>query len=138
VISSPLHYKPFPFLLRPQGIVVVIDSDMILTRNLTPVLALAAEGRICTFPDPEKDRRFPEWREIFGLPSAMRKQTYVCSGSIGSAAHTQLPMQRATAPDSARKWFAQTLGGHRRSGNCLYALPSPVAKLPRSKYLNIQ
>jgi hypothetical protein len=81
-VKNPAQFKPFPYLLRPQGTVVMIDSDMILTRNLDAVLATAAQGKICVFPDGEKDRWFCEWSEIFGLSSSLRRQTYVCSGFV--------------------------------------------------------
>jgi hypothetical protein len=28
LVRNPTQYKPFPFLLRPQGTIVLIDSDM--------------------------------------------------------------------------------------------------------------
>jgi hypothetical protein len=82
VVRNPMQSKPFPFLLKPQGIVVFIDSDMIVTRSLNAALAAAAEGKICAFPDPDLHRWFAEWREIFDLPSAPRRQTYVCAGFV--------------------------------------------------------
>jgi hypothetical protein len=82
LVRNPTQYKPFPFLLRPRGTVVFIDSDMIVTRSLSPVLALAAQGKICAFPDPDYDTWWAEWQEIFDLPCAPRKQTYVCCGFV--------------------------------------------------------
>jgi hypothetical protein len=88
VIQNPTQYKPFPYLLNPAGTVVVIDSDMIVTKNLASVLASAGEGKICVFPDPEKDRWFGEWQEIFGLSTAPRRQLYGCAGFVAfSTAH---------------------------------------------------
>ena len=81
-VKNPTQYKPFPYLLKPQGTVVMIDSDMIVTRNLDAVLATAAQGKICIFPDEEKDRWFSEWSQIFGLSSSPRRQTYVCAGFV--------------------------------------------------------
>ena len=82
LVRNPMQYKPFPFLLHPQGTVVLIDSDMIVTGSLNTVLSLAAQGKICAFPDPEHNRRFSEWQEIFNLSCAPRNQTYVCSGLV--------------------------------------------------------
>ena len=94
-IKNPTQYKPFPYLLGPQGTVVIIDSDMILTRNLDAVLAIAAQGKICVFPDGEKDRWFCEWPEIFGLSSSLRRQTYVCAGFVVfSTLHWPLLLER--------------------------------------------
>ena len=82
ILESPQNHKPFPFLLKPRGTVVFIDSDMIVTKNLSAALTAAEEGKVCAFPDPEHDRWFAEWREVFGLSSAPRRQTYVCSGFV--------------------------------------------------------
>lgn len=87
LVRNAMQYKPFPFLVEPRGVVVVIDSDMIVTRSLTPVLALAAQGKICAFPDGNYDTWWAEWQEIFNLPCAPRKhQTYVNSGFVAFSA----------------------------------------------------
>jgi hypothetical protein len=82
LVKNPTYYKPFPFLLKPHGTVVFIDSDMIVTKNLSAAVTAAAEGKISAFPDPEQDRWFAEWQEIFDLRSAPRHQTYVCAGFL--------------------------------------------------------
>jgi len=87
LVRNAMQYKPFPFLVRPRGIVVVIDSDMIVTRSLSPVLALAGQGKICAFPDGNFDTWWAEWQEIFNLPCAPRKQqSYVNSGFVAFSA----------------------------------------------------
>src|SRR3712207_1182722 len=40
-----LLYKPFPSQLQPKGVVVVIDSDMIVTRPLDDLVTAADGGR---------------------------------------------------------------------------------------------
>ena len=82
LVRNPQQFKAFPYLLEPRGTVVIIDSDMIVTRPLGALLACAAEGKICIFPDPEKDRWFSEWQQIFGLSSVPRRQTYACTGLV--------------------------------------------------------
>jgi hypothetical protein len=82
LVGNPTQFKAFPYLLEPRGTVVIIDSDMIVTRPLGALLACAAEGKICIFPDPEKDRWFSEWQQIFGLSSVPRRQTYACAGLV--------------------------------------------------------
>jgi hypothetical protein len=63
----PHAVKPFPVLLNPSGVVVVIDSDMLVTSYLKPILYRAATGGICVFPDAPADlgRWFAEWAEGF-------------------------------------------------------------------------
>jgi hypothetical protein len=81
-VKNPQQYKAFPFLVRPRGIVAIVDSDIIVTALLDGVLASARDGKIVVFPDPEERRWFAEWQDIFGLPGAPRRQTYVNSGFV--------------------------------------------------------
>ena len=81
-VANPTQYKPFPHLLAPKGIVVIIDSDMIVTRSLAEPIAAAARGKIAVFPDPDFDRWFGEWRDVFALAAPPRHQVYACAGFI--------------------------------------------------------
>lgn len=45
--EHPILMKPYPLHLRPSGIVVIIDSDVIVAGSLDPVLRLASQGKIC-------------------------------------------------------------------------------------------
>ena len=74
--------KPFAYLLRPNGIVAIIDSDMIVTASLQESINLAREGKICGFVDPERDRHFAEWRYLFGLSQPLRQQPYITSSYV--------------------------------------------------------
>ena len=80
--TNPTLFKPFHYLLKPKGIVVIIDSDMIVTRSLEPILNLDKNGKICAFPDPENNRWFREWHQLFSLSSEPRHQTYVNAGFL--------------------------------------------------------
>ena len=61
---------------------MLIDSDMIVTASLASTLALAEQGQICLYPDPEEARWFAEWEELFSLNRQPRRQTYVNSGFV--------------------------------------------------------
>lgn len=84
--ANPTYYK----LLAPIAyadddgidVVVVIDSDMIVTHRLDEIVDAAAAGCIVAYPDPDCGRRFPEWEEIFGLPAPPRRQPYVNAGLV--------------------------------------------------------
>lgn len=78
-VTNSALFKPFAHLVDPDGVVVTIDSDVLLTRSLEEIVAQAAEGCIVAYPDPEDDRVFAEWEEVFELPAAPRQQAYVCS-----------------------------------------------------------
>ncbi len=80
--TSPAMFKPFAYLLQPRGVVAVVDSDVIVTGRLSEVFERARQGRICAAPDPEEGRWFPEWADLFGLRSPLRRGRYVNSGFV--------------------------------------------------------
>jgi len=79
---APNLLKPYANLLKPSGIAVVIDSDLLVTRPLDALLEAARNGKICACADDEHDRWFAEWEQIFDLPCGPRRQTYVNSGFL--------------------------------------------------------
>jgi hypothetical protein len=82
--GHPAILKPFPHLLEPSGIVVLIDSDMIVTGSLDEVYTFVRAGRICAYPDPPDSRRrwFPEWHEVLELRAPLRRGVYVNAGFV--------------------------------------------------------
>ena len=80
--ASPPTFKPFPHFVGATGTVVLIDGDMIVTASLESTLALAEQGRICLYADPEEGRWFAAWQELFSLRRAPRRQQYVNSGFV--------------------------------------------------------
>jgi hypothetical protein len=82
--KHPYTLKPFPFLVGATGVVVLIDSDMIVTASLEPTIRRAEAGRICLFPDDENswDRWFPDWQRQLSLTSPPRRQIYLNSGFL--------------------------------------------------------
>lgn len=83
VRGTPMLLKPFPHLLDPQGTVVIIDSDMIVTRSLDPIVEQAHAGKVCLFADIEdqRNRRLDEWEQAFGLAAPPREgQHYLNAG----------------------------------------------------------
>lgn len=67
-----------------SGVVVVIDSDVIVMRALDDLVESARAGKIVVFPDhwSTKDRSFPEWEAAFELASPLRPRRYVGSGCL--------------------------------------------------------
>ncbi len=82
--ADPYLVKPFPALVDTDGVVVLLDSDMVVTDALEPVLARAANGAICIFPDhpADLDRWFAEWHELFGLGAPLRRGDYLNAGFV--------------------------------------------------------
>jgi hypothetical protein len=79
---NPTQYKAFAHLLQPRGVVVIIDSDIIVARSLDSILRRAVDGRICAFPDWGGRRWFPEWQQLFGLRAQLRREVYVNAGFV--------------------------------------------------------
>lgn len=75
-------FKPFANLIDPQGVVVIIDSDLIVARSLNAVIEAAKSGQICACADSENGRWFAEWEQIFDLSRRLRQQTYVNAGFL--------------------------------------------------------
>jgi len=66
-----------------DGVVVVIDSDMVVTRPLHDVVASARAGRICLLVDETQPHRFfPEWSELFGLRAPLVEDRYLNAGFL--------------------------------------------------------
>jgi hypothetical protein len=82
--QPPAFAKATADLYGSSGIVVAIDSDMIVTRSLGDLVAAAAAGKIVLFPDHEvsRSRRFGEWEAAFALAGPPRKQRYVNAGAF--------------------------------------------------------
>jgi hypothetical protein len=96
VAVNPLLLKPFPASLGASGIVVIIDSDIIVTGDLSRVLAEAEAGKICVYPDSQSDRWFAEWEQLFELAAPLRRQGYVNSGFVAFSS--------ASWPELLRRW----------------------------------
>jgi hypothetical protein len=92
LVHNPQQYKAFPHTVGASGVVVVVDSDLYVTRSLAPFLARAAGGRICVFADLEPHRWFAEWSSAFELAEPLRRETYVNSGFVcfSTAHHPEL------------------------------------------------
>lgn len=86
--STPGIFKPFPALLEPSGPLVFLDSDMIVTRSLDRLVERAAAGKILMFSDiePQRERWFAEWEQLFGLDGPPRRQPYLNAGFVAMSA----------------------------------------------------
>ena len=71
-------------LFWSSGVVVLLDSDMIVTSPLDRLPEQAAAGRIAVHPDHAitRTRQFEEWEEVFELRAPLRAQRYVHSGLV--------------------------------------------------------
>jgi hypothetical protein len=84
VAARPFLAKPYAARTQDRGVAVFIDSDMLVTRSLEPYVDLARDGVICVFADhvEARGRSFDTWRDLLGLRSPVRPQTYVNAGFV--------------------------------------------------------
>ena len=76
--------KTYAPLQHPARVMILIDADMIVTRPLNELIALAAGGRVVAFRN-DRDVYFPEWGKLLDL-GPTRPGPYVCSGLVALAA----------------------------------------------------
>jgi hypothetical protein len=77
--------KPLAHLIEPVGVLIILDSDMIVTRSLDHILSLCNRGKVCVYRDSQHDRWFPQWEQTLGLRAPLRRQDYVNSGFLAVA-----------------------------------------------------
>jgi hypothetical protein len=85
IAGHPVLMKPYPYRLSPSGTVVVIDSDIVVTGSLDPIVKLARDGKICAFPawlPYARMRWFPEWETTLQLRSPLRREAWVHNGFV--------------------------------------------------------
>jgi hypothetical protein len=87
VVDPPESEELHPWLLKtvaplahPAEAAVLIDTDMIVTRSLAPLIARAAAGAVVAFEN-DTPRFVPEWGELLDLGEP-RPGRYVSSGLV--------------------------------------------------------
>jgi hypothetical protein len=96
--TNSLLFTPYANLLHPQGIVVMLDSDLLVTRRLEA----ARSGQVCACSDPESDRWFPEWERLFKLPYRSRRQPFIDAGFLDFCVES--------SPHLLPRWFRLLTG----------------------------
>jgi hypothetical protein len=83
--GNPVLLKPFPHVLDASGVIVVIDSDIIVTSSLTAVTDLARRGKICLCPawvEAARTRWFAEWQATLQLRAPLRREDWLHDGFV--------------------------------------------------------
>jgi hypothetical protein len=78
--TEPFRLKPHLPLSRPAEVIVLVDTDVVVTRSLAPLIDRAATGAVVAFRD-HAERFVPEWGELLGL-GELRPSPYLCSGVV--------------------------------------------------------
>ena len=86
--AHPWVLKPVAAAADARGVVVLVDSDMVVTSSMEPIVRAAREGKFCVFPDHPSDhgRWFREWSDLFELSAPLRHATYANAGVIAFSA----------------------------------------------------
>lgn len=98
--GNPVLLKPYPHLLDASGVIVVIDSDIIVTSSLAPITSLAREGKICVCPawvEAARTRWFAEWADTLQLRAPLRREDWVHDGFV--------VFDTAHWPDLLERWW---------------------------------
>jgi hypothetical protein len=83
--GNPVLLKPFPYVLGATGVILVIDSDIIVTSSLAPPIDLARQGKICLCPawvDAARTRWFAEWESTLQLRAPLRREDWLHDGFV--------------------------------------------------------
>jgi hypothetical protein len=88
-IFPPLAKALTP-LLHPAREMLLVDSDVIVTRSLTPLFEEAGSGRVVGFADPVSPRFDRRWSELLGLPE-QQPHPYV-NGGLLALGEESLPL----------------------------------------------
>jgi hypothetical protein len=68
-------------LERPARVMILVDADVLFTKRLTDLIAVARGGRAVAFADRAPGRFFPQWRELLDL-DRLTPRTYVNTGLL--------------------------------------------------------
>jgi hypothetical protein len=78
--TPPWLLKTAAPLEHPAEVMVLLDTDLVVTRPLAALIERAREGRVVAFRNPV-DRFVAEWGELLNLGTA-RRQPYLSSAAI--------------------------------------------------------
>jgi len=79
--DTPHFAKTVAPLAHPMDVMVLVDTDIIVTKPLTELIDNARSGKVVAFVDAIAHRFDERWSELLGL-GQLRRQPYVNSGLI--------------------------------------------------------
>jgi hypothetical protein len=118
--TPPWLLKAEAPLRRPADVTVLLDTDMVVTRSLAPLIESAFAGRVVAFANPIA-RHFPGWGELLGLGPS-REAPYVSSAAVFIGAPLAAEVLGLLADRQSRVDFDRTFWRANDSGyEFLYA-----------------
>ena len=131
VVDPPASEELHPWLLKtvaplahPAEAAVLIDTDMIVTRSLAPLIERAAAGAVVAFEN-DTPRFVPEWGELLDLGEP-RPGPYVSSGLVIAGGEEGARLLMLMDDRQRRVEIGRTIFGTRRGG-----LPLPLSRAGR-------
>jgi hypothetical protein len=107
--APPTLLKTIAPLAHPAGTMVLIDSDLVVTRPLDDLVAEASRGRVVAFRN-DMDRHAPEWGDALGL-DPVRRQPYLAFALVCMDAGLGATVLPLLADRQARIDFERTVWG---------------------------
>jgi hypothetical protein len=89
--------KPLLGLLHPDRVVVILDTDLVVTDSFEPLVQAANEGAVAVFTARQSDppRWFAEWAQLFSLREPLRHAPYTAGSCVAlSTGHWQGFLER--------------------------------------------
>lgn len=93
----PWFLAAYPALLNPDGVVLYVDADVVVTGSFAPLIAAAERGKVCAGADWLGDRWHAEWEPTFDLTGPPRHQPYCNAGAVLFSTRHH--------PDLLRRWW---------------------------------
>jgi hypothetical protein len=118
--TPPTLLKTVAPLARPADVMVLLDTDLVVTRSLEELLDSAARGNVVAF-DKGVDRWVADWGRVLGLGDVPRR-TYLDFAMLGIGAGIGLPLLEQLGERQGRIDFDRTMwGSHDEEYELLYA-----------------
>ena len=118
--APPTLLKAIAPLSRPSEAMVLLDSDLVVTRPLTEVVAGARRGRVVAF-EHHRQRHDPRWGEVLGFGELPRR-TYLDFAMLGVGGERGIEVLRQLGELQDRIDFERTMwGSHDMSYPLVYA-----------------
>jgi hypothetical protein len=110
--APPTLLKAIAPLERPARTIVLIDTDMIVTRSLAALIDEASDSRVVAFRN-DTDRHVAEWGEVLDL-GPVRRQPYVSFALVAMGGERAIEILRLIEDRQDRIDFERTYWRQRR------------------------
>jgi hypothetical protein len=118
--TPPTLLKAVAPLRSPAGVMVLLDTDLVVTRPLTELVESAASGNVVAFAKGV-ERWVPEWGEVLGIGELPRR-TYLDFAVLCLGAEVGRPVLELLGELQERVDFERTMWGRHDEGyELLYA-----------------